>query len=76
MNPSQKSPPNSAQTNEQKRLNDARNQGIPWKMWGPYLSPLGLLRLVDSFATCDPKEGNFNFGIGEFPGRRCGYRGS
>ena len=23
---------------EQKRLNDARNQGVPWKKWGPYLS--------------------------------------
>jgi len=27
-----------AQTNEQKRLNDARELGIPWKKWGPYLS--------------------------------------
>jgi hypothetical protein len=27
-----------AQTNEQKRLNDARENGIPWKKWGPYLS--------------------------------------
>ena len=26
------------QTNEQKRLNDARETGIPWKKWGPYLS--------------------------------------
>ena len=23
---------------EQKRLNDARETGIPWKQWGPYLS--------------------------------------
>src|SRR5580704_16040665 len=23
---------------EQKRLNDARDKGIPWKKWGPYLS--------------------------------------
>jgi hypothetical protein len=23
---------------EQKRLNDAREAGIPWKKWGPYLS--------------------------------------
>jgi hypothetical protein len=23
---------------EQKRLNDARDEGIPWKKWGPYLS--------------------------------------
>jgi hypothetical protein len=22
---------------EQKRLNDAREASIPWKMWGPYL---------------------------------------
>ena len=26
------------QTNEQRRLNDAREKGIPWKKWGPYLS--------------------------------------
>jgi hypothetical protein len=26
------------QTKEQKRLNDARETGIPWKKWGPYLS--------------------------------------
>ena len=25
-------------TTEQKRLNDARETGIPWKKWGPYLS--------------------------------------
>jgi hypothetical protein len=23
---------------EQRRLNDAREEGIPWKKWGPYLS--------------------------------------
>ena len=23
---------------EQKRLNDARELGVPWKKWGPYLS--------------------------------------
>jgi hypothetical protein len=23
---------------EQKRLNEAREKGIPWKKWGPYLS--------------------------------------
>jgi len=26
------------ETNEQRRLNDARESGIPWKKWGPYLS--------------------------------------
>jgi hypothetical protein len=26
------------QVTEQKRLNEAREQGIPWKKWGPYLS--------------------------------------
>ncbi len=26
------------QVAEQKRLNDAREQGVPWKKWGPYLS--------------------------------------
>jgi hypothetical protein len=26
------------QVREQKRLNDAREKGIPWKKWGPYLS--------------------------------------
>ena len=28
----------SADTKEQKRLNDARELGVPWKKWGPYLS--------------------------------------
>ncbi|HXX13380.1 MAG TPA: hypothetical protein VEJ47_00615 [Candidatus Eremiobacteraceae bacterium] len=28
----------SVDTTEQKRLNDARDRGIPWKKWGPYLS--------------------------------------
>ena len=27
-----------AETNEQRRLNDAREKEIPWKKWGPYLS--------------------------------------
>ena len=26
------------ETNEQHRLNEAREAGIPWKKWGPYLS--------------------------------------
>jgi len=31
-------PINYIETKEQKRLNDAREKGIPWKKWGPYLS--------------------------------------
>ena len=27
-----------AETAEQRRLNDAREHGVPWKKWGPYLS--------------------------------------
>src|SRR5262245_59586874 len=38
MNPSQGSAIDYTQTNEQKRLNEARETGIPWKKWGPYLS--------------------------------------
>ena len=30
--------PNFIDVTEQKRLNEAREQGIPWKKWGPYLS--------------------------------------
>src|SRR5216110_1421503 len=26
------------ETNEQRRLNESRENGIPWKKWGPYLS--------------------------------------
>ena len=26
------------ETNEQRRLNETREKGIPWKKWGPYLS--------------------------------------
>jgi hypothetical protein len=26
------------ETNQQRRLNEARQKGIPWKKWGPYLS--------------------------------------
>ena len=29
---------NYIQVTEQKRLNEAREQGVPWKKWGPYLS--------------------------------------
>jgi hypothetical protein len=36
--PSQKSPMDYTQTKEQKRLNDARETGVPWRKWGPYLS--------------------------------------
>ena len=38
MAPAQKSRIEYVQTNEQRRLNDAREKGIPWKKWGPYLS--------------------------------------
>jgi hypothetical protein len=31
-------PPAYTQVTEQKRLNEARERGIPWKKWGPYLS--------------------------------------
>jgi hypothetical protein len=34
----QKSPLPYALTAEQQRLNDARETGVPWKKWGPYLS--------------------------------------
>jgi hypothetical protein len=36
--PSPAAPTDYLQTNEQKRLNDAREMGVPWKKWGPYLS--------------------------------------
>jgi len=38
MNPVQQIPINYAETAEQKRLNQARETGVPWKKWGPYLS--------------------------------------
>jgi len=39
MKPSEKSSPVTyIETNEQRRLNSAREEGIPWKKWGPYLS--------------------------------------
>jgi len=38
MNPKQDAPLEHAKTIEQKRLNEARETGIPWKKWGPYLS--------------------------------------
>jgi hypothetical protein len=38
MKTSAKSPIAYVETNEQRRLNDSREAGIPWKKWGPYLS--------------------------------------
>jgi hypothetical protein len=38
MKPSPKSSVAYLETHEQRRLNDARETGIPWKKWGPYLS--------------------------------------
>src|SRR5438477_8151194 len=38
MNPIQKIPIEYTETTEQKRLNHARENGVPWKKWGPYLS--------------------------------------
>ena len=38
MKPKQNAPIDYVQTCEQKRLNDCRETGIPWKKWGPYLS--------------------------------------
>jgi hypothetical protein len=38
MKTSEKSPFTYVETNEQKRLNEARETGVPWKKWGPYLS--------------------------------------
>jgi hypothetical protein len=35
---SEKSSVSYIETNEQRRLNDAREKDIPWKKWGPYLS--------------------------------------
>jgi hypothetical protein len=36
MNPSPKSPIDYVETSERKRLNAARETGVPWKKWGPY----------------------------------------
>ena len=36
--PGKKTPISYIETKEQRRLNDAREQGIAWKKWGPYLS--------------------------------------
>jgi hypothetical protein len=38
MKPTQQSPIVYTKTNEQRRLDDTRERGIPWKKWGPYLS--------------------------------------
>ena len=38
MRSNQNPPIDDTQTKEQKRVNDAREAGIPWKKWGPYLS--------------------------------------
>src|SRR5262245_717931 len=38
MKPPKSIPIDYAETSEQKRLNQAREKGIPWKKWGPYLS--------------------------------------
>jgi len=38
MKPPKSIPIDYAETSEQKRLNQARETGIPWKKWGPYLS--------------------------------------
>ena len=38
MAPTQKSGISYVETNEQRRLNDAREKGVAWKKWGPYLS--------------------------------------
>jgi Glycosyl hydrolase family 63 C-terminal domain len=38
VNPSQNSPIAYIETTEQRRLNEAREKGVPWKKWGPYLS--------------------------------------
>jgi hypothetical protein len=34
----QRVPPSYVEVAEQKRLNSAREEGVPWKEWGPYLS--------------------------------------
>ena len=36
--PSSVPPTDTQDCTEQRRLNDARTHGIPWKKWGPYLS--------------------------------------
>ena len=38
MESDRKAPLNYVEVTEQKRLNAAREQGVPWKKWGPYLS--------------------------------------
>ncbi len=38
MKTSQKSSVAYMETTEQRRLNETREKGIPWKKWGPYLS--------------------------------------
>jgi hypothetical protein len=42
--------PESVDVVERQRLDDAREKGIPWKKWGPYLSAVGKQAAFDKGA--------------------------
>ena len=48
-------------TNEQNRLNEAREAGIPWKKWGPYLSEAHSVSYLPAESNTGMFGGNSNW---------------
>jgi hypothetical protein len=57
---------------EQKRLNDTRDRGFPWKKWGPYLSERGPcgdvhvsvgLTVILTASSCDSCSNSIEFSL-------------
>jgi len=53
-NPQERVPLSYVEVTEQKRLNEAREKGVPWKKWGPYLSERQWGTVREDYSTDGP----------------------
>src|SRR6476469_4412708 len=58
---------------EQKRLNDAREAGVPWKKWGPYLSERQWGTVREDYIDSTPTHSYMKY-LYKYPQREFPYR--
>src|SRR5437764_8173146 len=75
MNPIQKMPIEYTETTEQKRLNQARESGVPWKKWGPYLSERQWGTVREDYSTDGNAWNYFTHDQSRSRAYRCGEDG-
>ena len=70
MKASQKTPLAYTETEEQKRLNETCEAGVPWKKWGPYLSERQWGTVREDYSSNGDAWNYFSHDTAQYRGRR------